>query len=370
MQSNILRIELLIASILPTAAILLLGVIGIEQMQETNVLSFLTVLIISAAAVFFAEYAVISFMQRATRKQFDELVVVCQDFFERRPDIHGDNALTTLAQVLHMLLDAVSQGVQPVSHHADVSPNKEKTSEQTQLNTQLQKLIREIAPALNGDLRVSAEIPQGNVGVVADLCNSLVAEIIELVQWTRYSSEQVTSGTRTLMNCSIDLAQTVETQMLRFTQTTQMVETLTAFLENLCGTLQVNVKVLQKMQMYVKQYASDTSLQDNDFQQQLEADTEYQEQILAEVLNLAQSNIPLAKSVISDFYTFARHIHESSTGILQTAEHINSFAALAEQWYNAVIAFKLPIAAEEQILQASTATSSISSPSLSPTREN
>ena len=374
MQSSILRIELLIASILPTAAILFVGAVGIEQMQEMDVRFFLTVLLASALVVFCAEHTLISFMQRATRKQFDELVLVCQDYLggnrEKRPDIFGDNALSTLARALYTLLDAVSQSAQPVSPHADVLSAKAKNSEQVQqLDIQLQKLIREIMPVTNGDLRVRAEIPQGNIGIIADLCNAFIEEVIELVQWTRYSSTQITHGTRTLLNCSIDLAQTAETQMHRFSQTTKTVETLTAFLENLCGTLQLNVKAVQEIQTYVSQYAADTSFEEKDFLQCLETGTKHQKQLLEEVLNSAQSNVTLARSLVSDFYTFARRIYESSTGILQTAEHIKSISALAEQWYNAVIAFQLPVDVEEKILQASTSTSIACPPSILPATE-
>ncbi len=374
MQSSIQRIELLIASILPTAAILFVGVVGIEQMQEMDVRFFLTVLLASALVVFCAEYTLISFMQRATRKQFDELVLVCQDYLggnrERRPDIFEDNALSTLARALHTLLDAVSQSAQPASPHADVLPAKAKNSEQAQqLDIQLQKLIREIMPVTNGDLRVRAEIPQGNIGIIADLCNAFIEEVIELVQWTRYSSTQITNGTRTLLNCSVDLAQTAETQMHRFSQTTKTVETLTAFLENLCSTLQLNVKAVQEIQTHVSQYAADTSFEEKDFFQCLETGTKHQEQLLEEVLNSAQSNVTLARSLVSDFYTFARRIYESSAGILQTAEHIKSISTLAEQWHNAVIAFQLPVDVEEKILQASTSTGIACSPSILPTME-
>jgi hypothetical protein len=375
MQSNILRIELLIASIFPTAAILVVGVVGIEQMQAMDVRFFLTVLLASALVVFYAEHTLISFMQRATRKQFDELVLVCQDYLggnrERRPDIFGDNALSSLARALHTLLDAVSQSAQPASPHADVLlPVKAKNSEQTQqLDIQLQKLIREIMPVTNGDLRVRAEIPQGNIGIIADLCNAFIEEVIELVQWTRYSSTQITNGTRTLLNCSIDLAQTAETQMHRFSQTTKTVETLSAFLENLCSTLQLNVKAVQEIQTYMSQYAADTSFEEKYFLQCLETGTKRQEQLLEEVLNSAQSNVTLARSLVSDFYTSARRIYESSAGILQAAEHIKSISALAEQWYNAVIAFQLPVDVEEKILQASTSTSIACSPSILPTIE-
>src|SRR5258708_478569 len=361
MESNRLRIELLIASILPTASILLVGAVGIEQMQELDVRLFLTVLLASALVVFCMEYALISFMQSATRKQFDELVLVCQDYLggnrERRPDISGDNALSTLAIALHRLLDGVSKGAQLASPHANVSPKEKNTERMHQFDAQLQKLIREIIPVTRGDLRVRAEISQGNIGVIAELFNAFIEEVIELVQWIRYSSVQITSGTRTLLNGSVDLAQTAETQMLRFSQTTKKIETITEFLENLCSTLQLNVEAVQKIQIYARQYAADASVEKNDFLQGLETDTKHQEQLLEEILNSAQSNVTLAKTLISDFYAFARRIYESSVGILQTVEQIKSVSALAEQWHDTVIAFQLPVEVEEKILQASAPTS-------------
>src|SRR5207247_6923676 len=110
-------------------------------------------------------------------------------------------------------------------------------------------------------------------------------------------------------------------------------------------------------------------LEEKDFLQRLETDTKQQEQLLEELLNSAQSNVSLARSLISDFYTFARRIYESSAGILQAAEPIKSVSELAEQWYNAVIAFKLPADVEEEILQASNSTKSAYSPSVLPAME-
>lgn len=362
MPSKIQRTELLIASILPTTATLFVGVISIEQMQELDIRFLLAVLLVSAA-VCCLEYAIISFMQRTIRNQADELVLVCHDYLsgdrQRRPDVSADHALSTLARTLHMVLEAASQDALPESSLANASSknmpsNTGREPEQSQqLDTQIQKLIREIMPVTQGDLRVRAEIPQGNIGVIADLCNAFIEEIIELVLWIRYSSSQIKNATNGLVSGSIELAQTAETQMLHFSQTTKMAETLTNDLENFYGTLQLNADVVQKLQMYVRQYVAGASFEKHDLLQRLEADTKHQEQLLEEVLSSAQSNVMLAKSLISDFYTFARRIYESSVGVLQAAEHIKSVSALAEQWYTTVTAFQLPVSAEEKIVQAS-----------------
>jgi methyl-accepting chemotaxis protein PixJ len=378
MQSSSVRTELLLASILPTAAILFVGVVGIEQMQGMDIRFFLAVLLASASAIFCAEYALIRFMQNTTGRQIDELVLACREYlsgnYQRRPEIYGDNALSILAHTLHLLLDASPQNVQPQPPHPNVYPDTEKNSvlaqqldEQNlaviqQLDTQMQKLIGEIIPVTKGDLRVRAEIPQGNLGIIADLFNAFIEEVIDLVRWIRYSATHLTGSTSILVSCSIDLAQTAETQLLHFSQTTKTVETLTAELENFRNALQTSVKTVRKIRTYVSQHASDATLEKSALLQRLETDTKLQEQLLGEVLNSAESNITLTKSLIFDFHAFAKHMYESSTGVLQATERLQAVSKLAEQWYNTVIAFQLPVEVEKKIVQDTSVSASNTSP--------
>lgn len=116
MRSSILRIELLLASMLPVTAIFIVGVVGMRQNDQTDVGPFLFVLFACAIAVFGAEIALISFMQRATKKQYAQLIEVCQAYMagqrERRAPLLGDNALVALAHTLNALLDSANGSIQ------------------------------------------------------------------------------------------------------------------------------------------------------------------------------------------------------------------------------------------------------------------
>lgn len=363
MKSNTLRLEMLMASTLPVAAVLLVGMEALKRMENTDISLFLLVLLACAAGVFFGEMALIRLMQRAVKEQFQEVVLGCQEYIagnrSKRLTVHGDNALTSLANVLNTLFEAIAREKPPTEkpiERANVQPAA--SSQAAQVEVQLQKLIQEITPVMSGDLRVHANVPSGNVGIIADICNALIEEIVELVQWTRYSAEQVTGGTRTLLSGSIELAEAVETQMLRFSQTTEAVEKLVAFLQRLSSSLHMSFENMQEIQTRVQQRTRSMGETD-DFLQQLHTEAHQQAQLLEDILNSTQSNTTLAEAMISDFYAFAKRIHASSTGILQTAEHINTLSSLAEQWHNAVVAFQLPDAAHAQLTQAASATGSL-----------
>jgi hypothetical protein len=367
MRSNVLRMELLIASILPVAAILLIGMESLKRMEHIDIGLFLFILFACIVGVFIGEVLIIRLMQRATKAQFHEIVLACQEYIAgnraRRLTVHGDNALVTLTRVLNTLFEVVAhekaspevadipRREQPIMQ-SPLFAQKDNSKQLQQLDSQVQQLIREITPVKRGDLRVRASLPAGNVGVVAEICNALIEEIVELVQWTRYSAEQVINGTSTLLGSSIELAEVIETQLSRFSQTTEEVEKLVAFLQRLNNSLQLSVEMIQGIRDYLQKQMAQTPAEAEFLLERLDTDTRRQAQLLERVLSSTQSNIALAESMISDFYTFAQRIHQSSTTILQTVETINILAKLAEQWRNAVIAFQLPDESLQQLAQA------------------
>lgn len=352
MKSNSLRIELLVASMLPVTAICIVGVVGLQQMQQTNVNIFLLVLVVCALAVFFAELSLIQVMQRATKNQYMHLIGVCQEYMAgnraKRAPILGDNALTTLAQTLNALLDQATRNVQ----HANV--HNRAAHDVQQMDQQIQKLISEIKPIMDGDLRVRAAVPAGNIGLVADICNALIEELANLAKWTRFSSEQVMSKTQTLLKRSVELAQTSESQMSLFSDTTETVEKLVAFIQRLSSTLHLNVEIVAEIRKHLPPIQTgqlnsiqpaqslESSRQINKLLDRLNADTRRQEQLLNELLDSAQANATLAESMVSELYTVAQRIYQSSTAVLQTVEHIHSLAKLAQQWNNSIAGFQLP----------------------------
>jgi methyl-accepting chemotaxis protein len=358
MKSNIFRLELLLAAMLPVTAIFIVGVVGLEQRENTGVSLFLGVLFACAIAVFFAEIALVRFMQRVTKNQYAQLVEVCQAYMagqrERRAPLLRENALSPLAQTLNALLDNVNVSIQQAQHTGKA------TNDVQQLELQIRQLVTDIKPIMDGNLRVRASVPAGRLGMVADICNALIEELANLAKWTRYSSTQVMSKTQTLLSSSIELAQTSEIQTTRFSDTTETVEKLVAFIQRLSSTLQLNVELIHEIRaMLLKRpelqkgsgestLIVNTTQSLEDAQQQtrlltrINTDTQRLEALLNELLVSAQANATLAESMISDLYAIAQRIHQSSASILQTAEHIHSLAKLAQQWNASIENFQLP----------------------------
>lgn len=358
MKSNILRLELLLAAMLPVTAIFIVGVVGLGQRENTSVSLFLGVLFACAIGVFFAEIALVRFTQRATKNQYARLVEVCQAYMagqrERRAPLLGDNALSSLAQTLNALLDNVNVSIQQAQY------TSKATNDVQQLELQIRQLVTDIKPIMDGNLRVRASVPASRLGMVADICNALIEELANLAKWTRYSSEQVMSKTQNLLSSSIELAQTSEIQTTRFSDTTETVEKLVAFIQRLSSTLQLNVELIHEIRaMLLKRpelqkgsgestliVNTTQSLEDAQQQKRLltriNTDTQRLEALLNELLVSAQANATLAESMISDLYAIAQRIHQSSSSILQTAEHIHSLAKLAQQWNASIANFQLP----------------------------
>ncbi len=378
----LMYLELLIAAILPVVAILIVGVVGTQQIPGASVNVFLLVFFICVIAVFFGELAILLLLQNAMKKQISEVTVTCQEYMagnkQSRMSVRGDDELTLLSRTLNMLLDR-QQNLSQEEYAA-------LKNETQQITNQIQRLVAELSPVVDGNLRVRAAVVPGNVGVVADVCNSLIEELVQLAKWTRFASDQVISSSRNLLDRSIELAQTTETQMVRLSQTTESVEKLVAFIQRMSSTLQLSVDITQESFNYLQQHRnylmrndktvilrSDSSFsQANTLLDRLLANMQRQTRLLTDVLQTTQGNTSLAESVIGDLYTFAQQIQQASTGVLKTAERISSLATLAERWRNSVASFQLPDdtqdafaleegASEESWLSSPTPTSAIRS---------
>jgi methyl-accepting chemotaxis protein len=206
---------------------------------------------------------------------------------------------------------------------------------------------------MDGDLRVKATIFAGDLGIIADVCNYLVEELAQHIKWTRYSSNQVITVTRDLIERSIELAQSSETHMLRIAETTETVEKLVAFIQRLGDILQLSVDLVQGTQSHLQEkrvYGEngargirimDSAPHTDQLLDQLDTDTQRQARMLESALSATQEHVTLAESMIEGLYVFAQRIHESSTQVLSTAERVGSLVTLAEQWRSSVASFQL-----------------------------
>src|SRR5579884_1278409 len=344
--TSLLYLELLVASLLPAAAILIVAVIGAIPVMHANMLLFVLVCLLCAGLVAGGELALLWQMQRAIKEQFADIIMVCRHFMAGNKDIRAviqkDNELAILARTINALLDHVKQ--QDLSA-ASISASRRK--DEPQLSNQLQQFLREIAPVMDGDLRVKATIFAGDLGVVADVCNYLIEELAQHIKWTRYSSDQVVTVTGDLIKRSIELAQSSEAHMLRIVETTETVEKLVAFIQRLGDVLQLSVDLVQGTQTHLhgklsagqaprgikRMDASSTgqleiSSPTGQLLEQLDTDTQRQAKMLENALNATQEHVALAESMIEGLYLFAQRIHESSTQVLSTAERVGSLVTL------------------------------------------
>jgi methyl-accepting chemotaxis protein len=358
----LMRFELVVASLLPAAAILFVGVIGSRMITPTNVGPFVMVFLFFALAIFGGEFALISMMQRAMKGQLSDFTTVCQAFLagnkEKRATVRGDQELTaTLALALNSLLDFV---VQQENQHASQKGVSEKSEEL--LKGQLKQLAHKIAPVMDGDLREKAEIATGDIGIVIDSCNYLITQLVQQIKWTRRASEQVINVTREMLDHSIEFAQSSETQLLLLARTTETQEKLGAFMQRLSSTLQLCLDLAHDRQIRSEQRDEpvtdstaprlprivDSTLAKDSHLKRPEVDIQQQAQLLTEALDTVREYTAIAEYMIEDLHTLAQHIHRSGATVLSIAERTNSLVPLAERWRNSIAAFYLPGEGDQQ----------------------
>lgn len=354
---SMLQTELFIASLIPVAAILVIGAAGSGQVAANNVFSFFFMIFLAIIIVFACELGILLLLQRTIKQPIAELIVTCQEYIAgnkaRRAIIAGNDELASLAGMLNGILDTVQREQQFITENT--------RSEQLQADGQMKQLVRELEPVLNGNLDVKAAVTTGTLGMVSDVCNYLIEELVQLVKWTRYSSDQVIGTTGDLLERSIDLAQTAETQMLRLSHTSEAIEKVVAFIQRMSSTLQLSVDIAQEIRVQLQTQKRQSANQGNrnqarnteeatlvplqptpTFLEKLDAETQRQVKLLEDVLQSTQDTVSVAESTIGDIYFFAQRIHQSSTGILKTAERVSTLVGLAEQWRSSIAEFRLP----------------------------
>src|SRR5260370_7138215 len=92
------------------------------------------------------------------------------------------------------------------------------------INQQLEQLVEDISPALNGDLRVQSHIVEDtsneSVAMIADLSNALVEKLVQFARWTLYASDKVISTSRNVLDHSTELAHKAHPHILHLSHIT------------------------------------------------------------------------------------------------------------------------------------------------------
>src|SRR5258708_2681412 len=156
-----------------------------------------------------------------------------------RAPVTGDDEFAMLSMSINTLLDSqgfASGGAAANSVGGDAAA----------LQAQIEKLLQEVSAVGDGDLRVQAEVTPDTLGVLADSFNYMVEELAKVVGRVQTTAVQVTNATRRILDRSAELAQASETQVAQISQTTEAVEALAVFIQNVARNAQLSAEVAQE----------------------------------------------------------------------------------------------------------------------------
>ncbi|MFL5628015.1 MAG: methyl-accepting chemotaxis protein [Ktedonobacteraceae bacterium] len=228
---------------IPVVLIAILGVIASRQLQGNDATNFVLWVFACAIAILIGVLIVNYIVQRKIKDRFLALVEVCRNYSsgdrtERAP-VNGDDEFAMLTMTLNALLDnpGVAQG------GVSFAPGG---NDAAALQAQIEKLLQEVSAVGDGDLRVQAEVTPDTLGVLADSFNYMIEELAKVVGRVQTTAVQVTNATRRILDRSAELAQASETQVAQISQTTEAVEALAVFIQNVARNAQLSAEVAQE----------------------------------------------------------------------------------------------------------------------------
>ncbi len=183
------------------------------------------------------------FVRRRILDRVQGLVDVCRKNatgdHSVRALVIGDDEFAMLAMSLNTLLD--NQGFTSGGTAAPAS----SSSDAAALQAQIEKLLQEVSAVGDGDLRVQAEVTPDTLGVLADSFNYMIEELAKVVGRVQATAMQVTNATRRILDRSDELAQASSTQVEQISQTTEAVEALAIFIQNVARNAQLSAEAAQ-----------------------------------------------------------------------------------------------------------------------------
>src|SRR6266480_3971650 len=244
----LMQIGLFLSAAIPVVIIAFLGVFASQRIQSsgnssdstTFVLVVVACAIVSLIGILTANY----FVQREVKSRLLGLVDVCRDYVSGdrtvRAVVNGDDEFAMLSRNLNALLDSLgnSQG--------GVAFNSSNGNDAAALQAQIEKLLQEVSAVGDGDLRVQAEVTPDTLGVLADSFNYMIEELAKVVGRVQSTAVQVTNATRRIIDRSNELTQASETQVAQISQTTEAVEALAIFIQNVARNAQLSAEAAQE----------------------------------------------------------------------------------------------------------------------------
>jgi methyl-accepting chemotaxis protein len=234
----LMQTGLVVSIAIPVVAFALLGFTSLSLDHTTLVLVIVFCAIIVLLGILIVNY----FVQRRIKERIQGLVDVCRDYASGdrsvRVGVNGDDDFAALSMSLNTLFE--NQTNSPGSTFAAAG------GDAAALQAQIEKLLQEVSAVGDGDLRVQAEVTPDTLGVLADSFNYMIEELAKVVGRVQSTAVQVTNATRRILDRSAELAQASETQVAQISQTTEAVEALAGFIQNVARNAQLCVEVAQE----------------------------------------------------------------------------------------------------------------------------
>ncbi|MBV9689367.1 MAG: HAMP domain-containing protein [Ktedonobacteraceae bacterium] len=235
----LMQLGLVTSTALPVLFIALLGFTE-SQLDKTT---FLLVVIACAIIVLLGVLIVNYFVQRRIKDRLLGLVDVCRDYSGGdqtvRASVNGDDEFAMLSMSLNTLLDAHASP-------ANSTTIANASGDAAALQAQIEKLLQEVSAVGDGDLRIQAEVTPDTLGVLADSFNYMIEELAKVVGRVQATAVQVTNATRRILDRSGELAQASEAQVTQISQTTEEVEALAVFIQNVAHNAQLSAEAAQE----------------------------------------------------------------------------------------------------------------------------
>jgi hypothetical protein len=290
--------------------------------------------------------------QKPTLTLLQEMTSICQaalegDYGARLSSNEAaDDELALASKTVNVLLDtyAYAQKNLQARHH-----------ELEKLYDQMEQLAYEIKPTMDGDLRARSNVTEGIPGNIAAICNALIEDTAQLVQWTQYMSSQIIQTTHRLMGHSMDIAQVVEDLVRQHTSTTSTIEALVAFTQRMESTLFSNTEVFQENWAHLQRSQpllnSNTPLptsstiaraQAINALSELRTDMPRQIRLMGDLLQNTHEAISNAEGTLEDLYGFEKRFYNINGTVAQFANMISALATLANNWRQAAENYALP----------------------------
>jgi len=237
--SSLLMTGLFASVVIPIICLVILGFSGAKSPT--------TLLVVGLSVVILLVGLVSNYMiQRKIKDRLLNLVDVCRNFVggdrSIRASVNGDDELAMLSTSLNNLLDTQHFSSSGGAGLSSVSGSSDAAA----LQAQIEKLLQEVSAVGDGDLRVQAEVTPDTLGVLADSFNYMIEELAKVVGRVQNTAVQVTNASRRVLDRSAELAQASETQVARISQTTEAVEALANFVQNVAHNAQLSAESAQE----------------------------------------------------------------------------------------------------------------------------